>query len=147
MRFLRYWGPVLVVAAVISTASTKSFGSEQTSRVIIPILRWLLPHAQGKTLEFLHHLIRKGAHLFEYSIFSALVWRAFRGGRDGWRWSWAAWTILVVSGFALLDEFHQIFVPGRGASVYDSMLDTCGGAAALAVVWIIVRLRKNKAPA
>jgi VanZ family protein len=138
MRFLRYWGPVLLVGGLISVASTSSFGSSHTSRIIIPMLRWIFPHAQQETLEFIHHLIRKGAHVFEYSIFSVLVWRAVRGGRIGWRWGWAGWTILVVACFALLDEFHQAFVPGRGASVLDSLLDTCAGAAALLVVWLIV---------
>lgn len=141
MRFLRYWGPVLVVAIFISIASTSKFGSEHTSRIIIPILRWLLPHAQRRTLESLHHLIRKGAHVFEYFIFTLLVLRAFRAGRRGWNWTFAYWTILVVGGYSLLDEFHQIFVPGRGASIVDSMLDTSAGILALLVVWIIVRWR------
>jgi VanZ family protein len=139
MRFLRYWGPVLIVAIMISVASTGGFGSGHTSRIIIPILRRLLPHAQEKTLEIIHHIIRKGAHVFEYSIFGGLVWRAIRAGRSGWRWSWAYWTILVVACFALLDEFHQSFVPGRGASVLDSLLDTCAGAAALLLLWLIFR--------
>jgi VanZ family protein len=141
MRFLRYWGPVLVVAGLISYASTSKFGSEHTSRIIIPFLRWLMPHAQRRTLETIHHLIRKGAHVFEYFIFTLLVLRAIHAGRKGWNWTWATWTILVVAGFSLLDEFHQIFVPGRGASVLDSLLDTSAGVLALFVVWIIGRWR------
>ncbi len=147
MRFLRYWGPVLVAAALISVASTSSFGSAHTSRIIIPILRWFLPHAHQRTLESIHHLIRKGAHVFEYSIFTLLLLRAIRAGRKGWRWQWAFSTILVVAGYALLDEFHQIFVPGRGASVLDSLLDTSAGAAVLLVVWLIERRRMNAARA
>jgi VanZ family protein len=143
MRFLRYWGPVLVVAGLISYASTSRFGSEHTSRIIIPILRWLLPHARHRTLETIHHLIRKGAHVFEYFVFTLLVLRAFRAGRRGWNWTFAYWTILVVVGFSLLDEFHQIFVPGRGASVLDSLLDTSAGALALLVVWTIARWRRE----
>ena len=141
MKFLRYWGPVFVVGIVISVASTTPFGATHTSRIIIPLLRWLLPHARQRTLEFIHHLIRKGAHVIEFSIFSLLVLRAFRAGRGGWRWTWAYSTMLVVVCFALLDEFHQYFVPGRGASVLDSLLDTCAGAAALLVVWVVERRR------
>ena len=143
MRFLRYWGPVLAIAILISVASTSRFGAEHTSRVIIPVLRWLLPHARHRTLETIHHLIRKGAHVFEYSIFSLIVLRAFRAGRKGWSWNWAYWTIFTVACFSLLDEFHQAFVPGRGASVLDSLLDTTAGALALLVVWIIERRRKG----
>jgi VanZ family protein len=145
MRFLRYWGPVLVVAILISYASTSKFGSEHTSRIIIPILRWLMPHAQRRTLETIHHLIRKSAHVFEYFIFTLLVWRAFRAGHKGWNWTWTARTLLVVAAFSLLDEFHQIFVPGRGASIFDSMLDTSAGVLAMLIVWMIVRWRSGAA--
>jgi VanZ family protein len=144
MKFIRYWGPVVLVAILISVASTGSFGSTHTSRIIVPFLHWLLPHARRSTLEFIHHVIRKCAHVFEYFIFSLLVWRAFRSGRRGWGWTWAYSTIAVVAGFALLDEFHQLFVPGRGASVLDSLLDTCAGALALVVAWLIER-RRTKA--
>jgi VanZ family protein len=145
MKFLRYWGPVLVVAILISVASTGSFGSTHTSRIIVPFLRWLLPHARHRTQEIIHHIIRKGAHVFEYFLFGLLVLRAFRAGRGGWRWTWAYWTIAVVAGFSLIDEFHQLFVPGRGASVLDSLLDTSAGAAALLVVWLIEHRRMKSA--
>jgi VanZ family protein len=144
MKFLKYWGPVLLFAIVISVASTSSFGSSHTSHVIIPFLRWLLPHAKHKTLESIHHVIRKSAHVVEYFIFSLLVLRGFRAGRRGWRWNWALWTLAVFAGFALLDEFHQYFVPGRGASVLDSLLDTCAGALALLVAWTVERWRERR---
>ncbi len=143
MRFLRYWGPVLVVAALISTASTSKFGSTHTSRIIIPLLRWLLPLARQRTLEFIHHLIRKGAHVAEYFAFGLVVLRAFRAGRGEWRWKWAYSTMLVVACYALLDEFHQYFVPGRSASALDSLLDTCAGAAAVLMVWFIQQRRRE----
>jgi VanZ family protein len=141
MKFLRYWGPVLVVAILISVASTSRFGSSHTSRIILPILRWLMPHARLRTLESIHHMIRKCAHVVEYFAFGLLVLRALRSGRTGWCWTWAYSTMLVVAGFSLMDEFHQIFVPGRGASVFDSLLDTCAGALAVLIFWIITLRR------
>jgi VanZ family protein len=41
------------------------------------------------------------------------------------------------------DETHQIFVPGREASVRDVLLDTCGAGLGLAVTWRAVRMRKS----
>jgi len=141
MKWMRWWWPALVWAALVTSFSTDSFSAEHTSRLILPLLRWLFPHAAPETLDFAHLVIRKAAHVSEYFIFSLLVLRAFRAGRGGWRWTWAYSTMLVVGCFALLDEFHQLFVPGRGASVLDSLLDTCAGAAALLVFWIIERRR------
>jgi VanZ family protein len=44
--------------------------------------------------------------------------------------------------YALLDEYHQSFVPSRTGSVYDSLIDATGGLVALLFVraW---KLRQN----
>jgi VanZ family protein len=144
MRWLRNWWPALLWAAVISIASMRWLSSEHTGHTIFPILRWIFPHASHATLELIHHLIRKGGHVFEYALFSLLVLRGFRAGHKGWRWTWAGWTILIVACYALLDEFHQLFVPGRGASVWDSALDTAAGATALLLAWLVISWRENR---
>jgi hypothetical protein len=59
MRWLRYWWPALLWAVMISVFSTGLFKSDNTGSVIIPILRFFLPHASAETLDFLHHIIRK----------------------------------------------------------------------------------------
>lgn len=144
MHWVRYWWPALLWAAVISIASMRWFSSEHTGHTIFPILSWLFPHASFATLELIHHLIRKSGHVFEYAIFSLLVLRGFRAGRSGWSWGWAAYTIVIVACYAGLDEFHQLFVPGRGASVWDSALDTAAGAAALLLAWMVISWRESR---
>ena len=81
MRWLRYWWPALVWAIVISGFSTGVFTSDNTSRIIIPVLRFFFPHASPETLHFLHHIIRKCAHFTEYFILSLLILRGIRAGR------------------------------------------------------------------
>ncbi len=83
MKFFRNWGPVILWAAAISGFSTSIFGSEHTSKIILPILKWFLPHASAATLGELHHLIRKLGHLSEYFVFGLLALRGFRAGRQG----------------------------------------------------------------
>ena len=146
MRWLRNWGPVIVWAAMISTFSTSIFGSEHTSRIIVPILHWIFPHADVAMLNEMHHLIRKLGHLTEYFIFGLLALRAFRGARREWRWQWALWALLLSATMASLDEIHQIFVPGRTASPWDSALDTLGAGIGLFVAWAVIarRLRREE---
>ncbi|MGQ9798958.1 MAG: VanZ family protein [Ignavibacterium sp.] len=36
-------------------------------------------------------------------------------------------TIIITSGYGLLDELHQLFVPGRSAEVLDWLADLIGG--------------------
>jgi hypothetical protein len=132
-------------AVWIFFASTERFGSDHTSKHIVPFLRWLLPHASLSTLLFLHLAIRKTAHVFEYFVFSVLLWRAIRGEGSRWRFRWALLAILIAAVYAASDEFHQIFVPGRGASVRDVMIDVCGATLAQIVIWLWLRPRRDEA--
>jgi VanZ family protein len=138
--WLKQWWPALVWAVAISLFSTGAFTAENTSRIIIPILHWLFPHAADATLFQAHHYIRKSAHFTEYFILSLLVLRAIRAGRPGTRFAWALLVVAIVIGYASLDEFHQRFVPGRTAAVGDVLIDTSGGITAQVVVALVILL-------
>ncbi len=140
MQWLKRWWPALLWAVVISTFSTGVFTSENTSRIIVPVLHWLFPRASDDTLFLLHHFIRKTGHVTEYFILSLLILRGMRAGHRGARLGWAVVAIAIVAAYASLDEFHQSFVPGRTAAVSDVLLDTAGGIAAQVVVALVVLL-------
>ena len=138
---LRPWVPALLWAFMISYASTDTFSSSNTSVIILPILRRLFPLASPETLESVHYLIRKLAHLSEYFLFSLLLLRGVRGNDRGWKLRWAIWALAIAAGYSALDEFHQSFVPSRTASPWDSLLDTTGAAVAQVVSYLWVKLR------
>jgi VanZ family protein len=133
------WLPAMLWAGLISYASTDTFSEAHTSQIILPILRWLMPHASAATLECAHMFIRKGAHFTEYFIFSVLLLRAVRGDRRGWQLRWALAALALAAGYSVLDEFHQSFVPTRTASPWDSLLDTAGAATAQVAMWFRAR--------
>lgn len=132
---LRSWLPAILWAGVISGLSTDTFSEQHTSVIVVPVLHWLLPHANAATIEALHGLIRKSAHFTEYFIFSILLAGALRGPEHGWKWRWAVWALVIAAGYAALDEFHQSFVPSRTASPWDALLDTAGATAAQIFLW------------
>lgn len=123
--------------AFIFEMSTSLGGANHTSRLIEPILRWLLPYATSETIGHLHFLIRKAGHLTEYAVLALLTLRAARLSPrqpiTGWSWRAAGVALLLSAGYAATDEFHQSFVPGRTASAGDMGIDTSGAAAALAL--------------
>ena len=90
----------------------------------------------------MHHFIRKLGHFTEYLILSVLLYRALRGGR---RWSLqAAATAVVVAGlYAVLDEFHQLFVPGRTAAASDCLIDVSGAAAGQGLLAVLGRVLRS----
>ena len=129
------WFPAILVAILISIFSTHHFTEEHTSRIIIPILHWLLPWASRRALHLMHIGIRKVAHVTEFGVFSALVFRGVRAGQTGWRLNWALTTLVIATTFASLDEWHQSFVPLRQSSSRDVAIDTLGAILAQSIVW------------
>jgi VanZ family protein len=113
------WIPVLIWGAVIFTLSTSAFSAANTSRIIDPILRWLIPGISAASVDVCHMLVRKAAHFTEYGILFWLLARGPMANRP-----YLALMLCVV--YALTDEGHQVFVPGRTASLYDVALDSTG---------------------
>jgi len=140
--FLRAWWPALVWASCIFVLSTDSFSYQHTSRFIEPVLRWLFPFFSPGEMGLAHHVIRKCAHFCEYFVFFFLLYRGVRDSRThvrGWHWSSALIAWLIAAGYSALDEIHQIFVPSRGPSVWDSLLDSVGALIALFVLFFLYR--------
>jgi len=146
-NWLRWWWPAFLWAAVIASFSTDAFSAEHTSRLILPFLHWLLPSLRGKTLLMLHHHIRKAAHVGEFFVLSLFLVRGIRAGRRGWNIAWALTAVAIAAGWAGLDELHQAFVPSRGPSMRDVLIDVTGAVLAQIIFAWVIRLRENTPPA
>jgi VanZ family protein len=144
--FLKYWLPVLVWMTLIWTASSDQQSYQHSSRIIAPVLRWLVPKITDEALNAAVTTIRKATHVVVYAILAVLCWRALRKPlkEDPRPWSWreAGWAVLLVALYAAADEFHQAFVPPRGASVLDVFIDTLGGALGLLFLQTAGRWRR-----
>jgi VanZ family protein len=108
---LQRWAPALLWAAVIFAFSS------------IPSL--------SSGLGAWDTVLRKGAHITEYAILGALLYRAL--GRE-------ALALAVGIAYAATDELHQHFVRGRHASPVDVAIDAAGLALGM-LVWLRVRQR------
>jgi VanZ family protein len=147
---LKSWLPVLIWTTLMFTASTDLLSTEHTSRFVVPFLRWLKPDISWATIVQVHFLIRKGAHLTEYAILAVLFWRAFRLRRINVRsslWPQAAIALAVAIILAATDEYHQAYVPSRGASPLDVIIDSCGAIAGIMIRWLVARAKKARATA
>jgi VanZ family protein len=110
-RVLSVWLPVVVWAGVIFAFSS------------VPSL--------STGLGTWDTILRKAAHITEYAILGALLYRAFR------REAPALATGIV---YAASDELHQHFVRGRHASPVDVAIDALGLTIGM-LVWLWVRER------
>jgi VanZ family protein len=140
--WLMAWWPAIAWACVIFSFSTDAFSAKHTGAIFEPILRWLMPSLSKAQFETIHYFLRKSAHFTEYFVFCLLLYRGFRAGRRGWHWTWGVAALFCAAGYSALDEIHQAFVASRGASPYDSLLDSAGAFVAFAVLWLWFRLRR-----
>ena len=135
VRLLSRYLPLVAWLAFISFASSDNFNAGNTSRIIGPLILWLFPNTSPETLDVVHFIMRKIAHFTEYAILGFLAARAFRTSpRPAIRQRWFLICATLVVIYALLDEYHQSFVPSRTASIFDSMIDIAGGLTALLIV-------------
>ena len=101
---LRLWAPVVLWAGVIFAFSS------------IPDL--------GTGLGTWDLVLRKLAHAAEFALLGALLLRALAVERTA---------LALGAAYAVTDELHQHFVPGRLASPYDVLIDAVGVAIGVAL--------------
>jgi len=145
--FIKFWLPPLLWMSVIFIGSADSGSVNRSSRIIGPIVRWLFPSVSDEGVGTCVLILRKCAHITEYSLFAILMWRALRQhtrhDRRPWSWREPKWALLCVFAYACIDELHQVFVPGRGPSFGDVLLDTLGGTLGLLLLWRVGKFSKR----
>ena len=107
---------------------------------ILPGWSGLSPEVQETRIDFLHHLVRKGAHMTEYAAFGALLMNAWTRQRRGAGAISAALAAFCGLLYAVSDEFHQLFVPGRAGLVTDVLIDFGGVLIGVLLFWAIYQL-------
>lgn len=141
---MRYWLPPAVWTAVILLASSDLFASDRTGSLLATLLAGLLGEPLlDDTFAVAHFLVRKLAHLVEYAILGALLFRALRAGRTGWRASWAAGAVAIALGVAATDELLQSLSPLRTGTPSDVVIDLAGAA----VAQMLLKARNAPRPA
>lgn len=115
IKAVKYWLPALLWAGFIFYLSSGTVGA-------VGVTYWQ------------DFVIKSLAHVAEYGILTALLYRALlNSGVDKTRS--AIYSLLFAVVYAATDEFHQFFVPGREARFHDVLFDTIGGSLALYSIW------------
>ena len=112
--------------------------SDKTKAIITNILKRIIP---GDSIEIniLSNTIRKSAHFFLYLLMGILVKDGLRNmGISGWRAIILALSICIV--YAISDEIHQLFVPGRAGQVRDVIIDGLGSMTGIGIYNIFIAL-------
>lgn len=111
------WSPAIIIMGIIFIASSTSGSS-------IP------------DFGYINFLAMKGGHLLGYALLGAAFLHGLSSGRSITRPK-VVITVIVVILYAILDEWHQSFTPGRNPTSLDICIDTAGGFLGMAFLHII----------
>jgi VanZ family protein len=111
----------------------------------LPVLLWMgaifalsaqpdLPHPSSGWLDL---VISSAAHMFLFGVLAVLFARALANRRRAW-----SFALILTMLYALTDEFHQAFVPGRQPDLLDLLCDGAGAALALGL-WLWIRRQRT----
>jgi VanZ family protein len=146
----RAWIPALLWLSLIAFESTAMMSAENTGHLLLALARFLDPQITLAQLELLNRVGRKIGHGIGYGVLSLLMLRAWwatltlpRSATRLPSW-WAmvtAWSapaavlaLLSAAAVAVLDEWHQMSLPGRTGTIRDVALDTMAAALVQVVI-------------
>lgn len=116
-------------------AAKSSELSNNVTEVIINTIETVAPKAKIEKGD-LHHLVRKNAHFLYYLVLGILAISALRiNGVRSYRGILLALLICIL--YAISDEVHQIFVPGRSGEVRDVIIDSSGAGTGILVYSVV----------
>lgn len=137
------WVLVLVCMAVIFCLSAQNGeeSSDLSGSFVMAILEWL-----GITVN--EGILRTCAHCLEFMGLAVLIFNATYA-----TWETGLTPVMAFVGtvlYAVTDEIHQIFVPGRAFQVSDIFVDSTGALLGVIASFIILKIiltikeRRNK---
>lgn len=103
-------------------ASTSSELSGSIVQFFISLVSWLPITVDS---HMLHFLIRKSAHFVAYFILGLLTFHAVQLYK-GTNVHTIMMASLIAVVYAISDEFHQTFIPGRSGEMRDVIIDSAG---------------------
>jgi VanZ family protein len=131
-----YWAMAVGWAALIFYLSTSKFAPHFSESLVARALTFLHIGLPPRIVHVLDSALRKSAHLFEYGMFSLLLYASLPNeDSPRSRLRRALWCVLIAAAYSLTDEFHQVFVPGRHASLRDCGVDVAGAGIAAAIAY------------
>ena len=133
---------VILLAAVMITIFCLSHqDSTDSAEVSGSVVSWLYELLK---IDLPDGTVRTIAHGCEYAALGFLMLNALRSFRQSFN---PILSVLLSFFYAVTDEIHQLFVPGRAFQLVDLAVDLTGiilGTAAFIILVNIIKIRKEK---
>lgn len=117
--------------------------STSITEKIVEVVENLSPN-RNINIRYFNHILRKNAHFFIYLILGILVTNAFRAS-GALEYKIIIYTLMFCILYAISDEIHQLFIPGRGGQVRDVIIDSAGSTIGLFLNLLLSKINnRNK---
>jgi VanZ family protein len=95
---------------------------------------------------FLVNAIKKAGHLFLFGVLAALYLYALKGRKSlpETQSVFYLLSLFLTFLYAISDEYHQSYTPGRHSTVNDVLIDVCGAISALILLQVLKTGKKGK---
>ena len=148
LLFIRYlsWGLTALIMIILFnlSAQTRAQSASLSGSITKEVIKFFykdidsLPKEElASIMSAIHVFIRKAAHFTAYffmGVFSLIAMHTYNCKRK----IKVAVCLAVGLAYAIFDELHQLFVPGRGPGVFDVALDFFGCASGALVVLLVI---------
>ncbi len=130
------------------TADESSELSRGLTQKLVEFICRLVGYSDSQfILSIVHGLIRKAAHFTLFFILGLSVANTYYRVFNTRAWSLFTYSLLFCVFYAISDELHQIFVPGRAAMVKDVIIDGTGSMCGIGIFilfyTLLCRRKKN----
>ena len=122
---------LLVITWMILIFTMSSFNSTESSNQSNFIVNIIANIFNINNISILSLIIRKLAHFTEYFILGLLVYNLIYSNQKK-----AYFAIIICVLYAISDEIHQLFVPGRSCQVLDVIIDSSGSLLGIILLYI-----------
>lgn len=113
--------------------------SKKVTEVIVDTLEKVKPEIELNPRK-MNHILRKNAHFFAYLVLGILVMNLSKTIKID-LFKATIYSLIFCILYAISDEFHQLFVPGRGAQLKDVIIDTSGSITGIIIYLLIFKIR------
>lgn len=127
-------------AAILFSSQSGEISGGLSLGLTQKLLGWIYPNYTLKTLYSWNSFLRNGAHFGIYFLLGFGLSGALRFQKRLPPYL-SAFILGVL--FAVTDELHQLFSPGRAAQFTDVLLDACGVAVGSLVIYLLQKLCRN----
>jgi len=95
-----------------------------------------IPSKEMPNFSWADLIVKKGGHMLGYGLLALSYAYGLRWDKKRW---WLPWLLAIL--FAITDEIHQSFVPGRHPSILDVGIDGTGAGLALLITYILLKTK------